>query len=152
MADHDSLSRRELLALGAAAVSAAALPKPLARLLQQQERVDLRGRPLSGIKVEIWQANARGRYSHTKDTNPAPLDPNFQGYGVQITDSNGRYRFKTIKPGADPTGIGNWSRPPHVHFDVTGRHEALVTQMYFPNEPLNAKDQLLQSAGRDSRP
>ena len=108
--------------------------------------VDLRGRPLSGIKVEIWQANARGRYAHATDANPAPLDPNFQGYGVQVTDKNGLYRFKTIKPGAYPTGIGDWMRPPHVHFDVTGRHEELVTQMYFPGDALNAKDQLLQSA------
>jgi protocatechuate 3,4-dioxygenase beta subunit len=108
--------------------------------------VDIHGKPLSGIKVEIWQANARGRYAHVNDTNPAPIDPNFQGYGVQVTDKFGRYRFKTIKPGAYPTGIGDWMRPPHVHFDVTGRHEALVTQMYFPGEALNAKDQLLQSA------
>jgi protocatechuate 3,4-dioxygenase beta subunit len=188
---HDSLSRRELLALGVAAASASVIPRPLARLLQQQELprtedqvlgpfypiqkpldrdadltrvrgrrgvaqgqvihlggrvVDVHGKPLPGIKVEIWQANARGRYSHTNDTNPAPLDPNFQGYGVQVTDKNGLYRFKTIKPGAYPTGIGDWMRPPHVHFDVTGRHEALVTQMYFPGDPLNGKDQLLQSA------
>jgi len=110
--------------------------------------VDTHGQPLSGIKVEIWQANARGRYSHTNDTNPAPLDPNFQGYGVQVTDKNGFYRFKSIKPGAYPTGIGNWMRPPHVHFDVTGRHEALVTQMYFPGDPLNGKDQLSYCAAR----
>lgn len=108
--------------------------------------IDTRGKPLSGIKVEIWQANTHGRYSHVNDTNPAPLDPNFQGYATQVTDRFGRYRFKSIKPGAYPTGIGDWSRPPHIHFDVTGRHEALVTQMYFPGELLNERDQLLQSA------
>lgn len=191
MTDPDPISRRELLALGAAVIGASALPRPLARLAQQRglartedqvlgpfypvekpldrdadltlvrnrrgaaqgqvihlggRVVDVNGRPLPGIKVEIWQANTHGRYAHTNDTNTAPLDPNFQGYGVVVTDQGGRYRFKTIKPGAYPTGIGDWMRPPHVHFDVTGRHEALVTQMYFPGEPLNAKDQLLQSA------
>ncbi|HXG67488.1 MAG TPA: protocatechuate 3,4-dioxygenase [Blastocatellia bacterium] len=109
--------------------------------------VNAQGRPLPGIKLEIWQANNHGRYAHINDPNTAPLDPNFQGYGVQVTDAKGRFRFKTIKPGAYPTGEGDWSRPPHIHFYVTGRHEALITQMYFPGEELNAKDRLLQSAG-----
>ena len=108
--------------------------------------VNPQGKPLPGIKLEIWQANMHGRYVHVNDTNPAPLDPNFQGYGVQVSDAKGQFRFKTIKPGAYPTGIGDWSRPPHIHFSVTGRHEALVTQMYFPGEALNAHDRLLQSA------
>jgi protocatechuate 3,4-dioxygenase beta subunit len=122
------------------------------------ERVVVEGRVVDGdgngvgdALVEIWQANAHGRYAHVNDTNPAPLDPNFQGYGVQVTDEHGRYRFKTIKPGSYPTGIGDWSRPPHVHFDVTGRHEALVTQMYFPGEALNQRDQLLQSAAPNQK-
>lgn len=109
--------------------------------------VNLQGKPLEGVKLEIWQANAHGRYAHINDTNKAPLDPNFQGYGVQVTDAQGRFRFKTIKPSAYPTGVEDWSRPPHIHYYATGRHEALTTQMYFPNEPLNAKDPLLQSAG-----
>ncbi len=109
--------------------------------------VNPQGRPLEGVKLEIWQANTHGRYAHINDTNDAPLDPNFQGYGVQVTDAKGRFRFKTIKPSAYPTGAGDWFRPPHIHYYVTGRHEALVTQMYFPNEALNAKDRLLQSAG-----
>ena len=104
------------------------------------------GKPLSGIKVEIWQANMHGRYAHDNDTNPAPLDPNFQGYGVQVSDAKGQFRFKTIKPGAYPTGIEDWTRPPHIHFSVTGQHEALVTQMYFPGEALNTQDRLLRSA------
>lgn len=108
--------------------------------------VNLQGKPLAGIKLEIWQANAYGRYAHINDTNKAPLDPNFQGYGVQVTDAKGQFRFKTIKPSAYPTGLDDWSRPPHIHFYVKGGHEALVTQMYFPDEPLNAKDRLLQSA------
>ena len=108
--------------------------------------VNLQGKPLPGIKLEIWQANTHGRYAHINDTNKAPLDPNFQGYGVQVTDAKGQFRFKTIKPSAYPTGLEDWSRPPHIHFYVTGGHEALVTQMYFPGEPLNDKDRLFQSA------
>jgi protocatechuate 3,4-dioxygenase, beta subunit len=108
--------------------------------------VNPNGKPLAGIKLEIWQANVHGRYAHINDPNDAPLDPNFQGYGVQVTDAKGQFRFKTIKPRAYPTGLADWSRPPHIHYYVTGRHEALVTQMYFPGEELNAKDRLLQSA------
>jgi protocatechuate 3,4-dioxygenase, beta subunit len=94
--------------------------------------VNLQGKPLSGIKLEIWQANAHGRYAHINDTNQAPLDPNFQGYGVQVTDAQGRFRFKTIKPNAYPTGVEDWSRPPHIHYYLTGRHEALTTQRQRP--------------------
>lgn len=108
--------------------------------------VNPQGKPLAGIKLEIWQANTHGRYSHVNDANVVPLDPNFQGYGVQVTDAKGQFRFKTIKPGAYPTGVEDWTRPPHIHFYVTGRHEALVTQMYFPGEALNAQDRLLRSA------
>jgi len=108
--------------------------------------VNPQGKPLAGIKLEIWQANVHRRYAHINDVNDAPLDPNFQGYGVQVSDARGHFRFKTIKPGSYPTGIEDWTRPPHIHFYVTGRHEALVTQMYFPGEALNAKDRLLQSA------
>ena len=109
--------------------------------------VNLQGKPLAGVKLEIWQANVHGRYAHINDPNKAPLDPNFQGYGVQVTDAKGQFRFKTIKPSAYATGVEDWSRPPHIHFYVTGSHEALVTQMYFPGEELNAKDRILQSAG-----
>lgn len=108
--------------------------------------VNPQGKPLSGIRLEIWQANTHGRYAHVNDNNTAPLDPNFQGYGIQVTDAKGMFRFKTIKPSAYPIG-GGMSRPPHIHYLVKGRHEALVTQMYFPNEELNAKDSILQSAG-----
>jgi protocatechuate 3,4-dioxygenase beta subunit len=106
--------------------------------------LDLQGRPVQGAKVEIWHANTHGRYTHPSDTNPAPLDPNFEGFAVQTTDSEGRYRFKTIKPGAYPANP-NWMRPPHVHFEVTGRINRIVTQMYFPGEPLNDKDLLLRN-------
>ena len=106
-----------------------------------------RGEPVPGVRVEIWQANTHGRYTHPRDANPAPLDSSFEGYGVQLTDSEGRYRFKTIRPGAYPTGIENWTRPPHIHFDVSGRVDRVVTQMYFAGEPLNEKDRFLQRTG-----
>ena len=109
--------------------------------------LNIRGNPVEGARVEIWQANTRGRYAHPDDNNPAPPDPNFQGYGVQVTDEEGRYRFKTIKPGAYPAAGGSWTRAPHVHFDVMGRTNHFVTQMYFDGEPLNDSDRFLQSAG-----
>src|SRR5262245_36013849 len=102
------------------------------------------GQPVRGARVELWQANARGRYTHPSDTNPAPLDPSFEGFAVQMTDAEGRYRFKTIKPGAYPA-TDTWMRPPHLHFEVTGKINRLITQMYFPGEPLNDKDLLLQN-------
>jgi len=112
--------------------------------------LNVEGQPVRGARVELWQANARGRYTHPSDTNPAPLDPNFEGFAVQTTDAEGRYRFKTVKPGAYPA-LGNWMRPPHLHFDVTGKVNRLVTQMYFPGESLNDTDLLLQKlrANRD---
>ena len=108
-----------------------------------------RGEPVRGAKVEIWQANTHGRYAHPTDINTAPLDPNFQGFGVQTTDAEGRYRFKTIKPGAYPINPVNPSnvRPPHIHFDILGRKDRLVTQMYFPDEPLNEKDAIFRELG-----
>ena len=105
-----------------------------------------KGEPVRGAKVELWQANTHGRYAHTTDTNPAPLDPNFQGYGVQVTGAEGRYHFKTIKPGAYPVGP-DLMRPPHIHFDVMGKNDRLVTQLYFPGEPLNEKDDIFRDLG-----
>ncbi|CAN5871645.1 protocatechuate 3,4-dioxygenase subunit beta [soil metagenome] len=103
--------------------------------------LDLKGKPVAGAKIEIWQANSHGRYAHQSDPNTAPLDPNFQGFAVLTTDSEGRYRFKTIKPGAYPISPTE-QRPPHIHFDVEGKANRLVSQMFFPNEPLNEKDAL----------
>jgi protocatechuate 3,4-dioxygenase beta subunit len=105
-----------------------------------------RGEPLRGARVELWQANAAGRYSHPSDPNPAPLDPDFQGYGVQLTDGEGRFRFTTIKPGPYPFDGG--TRAPHLHFQVTGQAETRVTQMFFAGEELNAQDQVLQCVPR----
>ena len=113
--------------------------------------VNVQGQPVKGARVELWQANTHGRYTHPSDTNPAPLDPNFEGFAVQDTDAEGRYRFKTIKPGAYPATV-DWMRPPHLHFEVTGKINRTITQMYFPGEPLNDKDLLLQNirANKDS--
>jgi protocatechuate 3,4-dioxygenase beta subunit len=107
--------------------------------------LNMKGEPVRAAQLEIWQANARGRYTHPSDGNPAPLDPNFQGYAQLRTDAEGRYRFKTVKPGAYPVG-GDWIRPPHIHFDVHGDVNRLVTQMYFAGEALNEKDPLLQGS------
>src|SRR5688500_14769457 len=102
---------------------------------------DQKGKPVRGAKIEIWQANTYGRYSHPSDPNTAQLDPNFQGFAVLKTDDEGRYRFKTIKPGPYPVSATE-IRPPHIHFDVEGKANRLVSQMFFPGEPLNEKDEL----------
>lgn len=108
---------------------------------------NLAGEPVRSVPVTIWQANTFGRYDHGNDPNPAPLDPNFVGCaGVQSGD-DGIYRIKTVKPGAYPAGP-DWVRPPHIHFEVHGQFERLITQMYFPDDPLNASDRLLNAALR----
>ena len=120
--------------------------KAQGKVLHLMGRVlNLRGEPIRGAAIEIWQANTFGRYAHPSDTHDAPLDPNFQGYGITITDAEGRYRFKTVKPGSYPVSE-NWIRPPHIHFDVSSRSNKLITQMYFEGEPLNEKDRLFKSA------
>lgn len=116
-------------------------------LIQVTGRVlDEDGRAVPNAIVEIWQANAGGRYFHPLDQRDAPLDPNFIGNGRCRTDAEGRYAFFTIKPGAYPVpNSGRWWRPPHIHFSVLGPGtlSRLVTQMYFPGEPLNAFDRLI---------
>ena len=107
--------------------------------------LSMRGDPCPGVKLEIWQANGAGRYTHPHDRNTAPLDPNFDGYATIVTDAEGRYRFRTVKPGAYPV-VGDYWRPPHIHFDITGKVNRLITQMYFAGEALNAKDPLLQQS------
>src|SRR3954454_2723241 len=105
-------------------------------------------RPVRGAVVELWQANAAGRYFHPNDQRDAPLDPNFIGNGRIRTDGEGRYGFFTIRPGAYPVPTPNvWWRPPHVHFSVLGPAtlSRLVTQMYFPGDPLNPLDRILMS-------
>jgi len=106
------------------------------------------GRRVRNALVEIWQANAGGRYAHEVDRHPAPLDPNFTGAGRALTDDDGRYEFVTVKPGAYPwKNHPNAWRPAHIHFSLFGRafSQRLVTQMYFPGDPLFAYDPIFQS-------
>lgn len=101
--------------------------------------LDEAGKPVPNTVVEIWQANAAGRYIHAKDDWPAPLDPNFSGAGRVVTDEQGRYRYVTIRPGAYPWGNHkNAWRPAHIHLSLLGPafSTRLVTQMYFPDDPL----------------
>lgn len=116
--------------------------------------LDEAGRPVRNTLVEIWQANAAGRYVHKADTHDAPLDPNFLGAGRCLTDADGRYRFLTIKPGAYPWGNhDNAWRPNHIHFSLFGEHFAsrLVTQMYFPGDPLLGLDPIFQGTPEGAR-
>jgi protocatechuate 3,4-dioxygenase, beta subunit len=106
------------------------------------------GRPVRNALVEIWQTNAAGRYRHDVDRHPAPLDPNFTGAGRCLADDHGVYRFVTVKPGAYPWGNHeNAWRPAHIHFSLFGRSFStrLVTQMYFPGDPLFEYDPIFQS-------
>jgi protocatechuate 3,4-dioxygenase, beta subunit len=115
-------------------------------IIQVTGRVlDGAGKPVQGAKIEIWQANAAGKYAHPADGSPVPLDDGFQGFGVQTTDAEGRYRFKTIRPAAYTIPDGR-VRTPHVHFDIASRRTRIVTQMFFPGEPMNATDFLLKQA------
>ena len=110
--------------------------------------LDTVGRPIPGQLVEVWQANAAGRYRHPTDTHPAPIDPHFDGYGRCLTDAQGRYRFVTVRPGSYPWGNHpNAWRPAHIHFSVFGRAftHRLVTQMYFPDDPLFEYDPIFRS-------
>jgi protocatechuate 3,4-dioxygenase beta subunit len=123
--------------------------EPLGERIVVSGRVlDSGGRPIPNTLVEIWQANAAGRYAHDVDRHPAPLDPNFTGAGRCLTDADGRYRFVTVKPGAYPWhNHPNAWRPAHIHFSVFGRAFAdrLVTLMYFPGDPLFDDDPIFQS-------
>jgi protocatechuate 3,4-dioxygenase beta subunit len=110
--------------------------------------LDEQGRPVRRSLVEIWQANASGRYAHPGDTHDAPLDPNFDGIGRAFTDDDGWYRFVTIKPGAYPWRNHAFAwRPQHIHFSLLGNApvQRLVTQMYFPGDPLLALDPVYNS-------
>jgi len=117
------------------------------RIIVQGRVLDENGRPVPHTMVEIWQANAAGRYNLPRDTHDAPLDPHFRGTGRVFTDEDGGYRFITIKPGAYPWGNHeNAWRPNHIHFSLFGPGYAtrLVTQMYFPGDPLLALDPIYQ--------
>lgn len=112
------------------------------RIVVHGRVLDQMGRPQPGLLIEVWQANAGGRYRHKNDSYLAPLDPNFGGCGRMITDESGAYEFLTVRPGAYPwpNGVNDW-RPMHIHFSVFGRSwgQRLITQMYFEGDPLIAR-------------
>ncbi len=113
------------------------------RIVVSGRLLDEGAKPVRGALIEVWQANAAGRYKHKMDQHHAPLDPNFSGFGRTLTDAEGRYKFISIKPGAYPWGNhANAWRPAHVHFSIFGAGllSRLVTQMYFPGDPLLAYD------------
>ena len=118
------------------------------RIIVAGRVLDEDGRPIPHTLIELWQANAAGRYLHASDNHPAPLDPNFTGSGRTLTDDQGNYRFVTIKPGAYPwRNHSNAWRPAHIHFSLFGPAfiTRLITQMYFPNDPLMPFDPISQS-------
>ena len=118
------------------------------RIIVAGKLLDERSCPVAESLIEIWQTNAAGRYAHTADQHDAPLDPNFTGAGRALTNSDGWYQFTTVKPGAYPWGNHpNAWRPAHIHFSLFGPSflSRLVTQMYFPADPLLPLDPILQS-------
>lgn len=120
------------------------------RIIVSGRVTDEDGRPIPNTLIEIWQANAAGRYIHVVDNHPAPLDPNFSGAGRCVTDAGGRYRFTTVKPGAYPwKNHHNAWRPNHIHFSLFGPSflTRLVTQMYFPGDPLIPLDPIANAVG-----
>ena len=120
--------------------------RALGQLLYVSGRVvNTRGEPVADAMLEIWQANAVGRYAHPGDDSKPALDPNFQGYAKLRTGADGSYRFKTINPGAYA------DRTRHIHFDARGRNSRLITQMYFEGEPLNERDPLLKLRSPEAR-
>ena len=124
------------------------------RIIVTGRVLDENGKPARRTLVEVWQANSAGRYIHKADQHKAPLDPNFLGAGRCMTDDDGRYRFTTIKPGAYPWGNHpNAWRPAHIHFSLFGDYFAsrLVTQMYFPGDPLMAFDPMVQGVPEHAR-
>ena len=118
------------------------------RIIVEGRVLDEDGRPIPKTLVEVWQANAAGRYAHRVDRHAAPLDPNFSGAGRTLTDEEGRYRFVTIRPGAYPwRNHDNAWRPAHIHFSLFGTNflSRLITQMYFPGDPLMPYDPIFNS-------
>jgi protocatechuate 3,4-dioxygenase beta subunit len=122
--------------------------RAIGQVIEVSGRVlDARGNPVRGARIELWQANAAGRYAHPADTNKAAPDANFQGFAKLASGRDGAYRYTTIKPGAYPDG-DNSPRPPHIHLDVVGRTDRLVSQMLFPGERLNDTDDVVPEWAR----
>jgi len=124
------------------------------RIIVHGRVVDGDGRPVPDTLIEVWQANAAGRYAHSGDQHPAPLDPNFTGIGRCLSGADGGYQFVTVKPGAYPwRNHDNAWRPAHIHFSLFGRAfvQRLVTQMYFPGDPLFGQDPIFNSVPGPAR-
>jgi len=124
-------------------------PRAIGQYIEVSGRVvDEDGAPLAGSMIEIWQANSAGKYIHEMDRHEAPIDPNFTGLGRLVTDAEGYYAFRTIKPGAYPVTESEWWwRPPHIHFSIFGPSwmNRFITQIFFPGETLNETDLLLNA-------
>lgn len=111
--------------------------------------LDQKGNPIAGARLDLWQANALGRYAHPGDPATAPLDPDFQGYASIVSDARGDWRIVTVKPAGYDSPIGH--RPPHIHFDIRGQTHRNVAQLYFPEDAEgNAKDLLYKSLGNEA--
>ena len=130
------------------------VPRALGQLITVSGRVlDEAGRPVRHCLIELWHANSAGKYIHHNDPSPVPADPNFRGRGRALTDGAGRFFFRTIKPGgyavpdSEPGAKRGWWRPPHIHVSLFGPcfTSRLITQLYFPGEPLNDLDLILNS-------
>lgn len=135
-------------------------PRAMGQLIHLTGRVlDEYGQPIAGALMEVWHCNAAGKYIHHNDPSPVPVDPNFIGVGRVMTDAEGRYRLRTIKPAgyavpehSFPGTQKNWWRPPHIHFSLFGPAtiSRLITQMFFPGEPLNPLDLILNAIPDES--
>jgi len=111
--------------------------------------LDMKGNPISGAKLDIWQANAAGRYAHPADPATAPLDPDFQGFASIVSDARGEWRIVTVKPAGYDSPIGH--RPPHLHFDNRGKSHRNIAQLYYPEDAEgNAKDLLYKALGAEA--
>ncbi|WP_197041845.1 dioxygenase family protein [Sandarakinorhabdus oryzae] len=116
--------------------------KATGKLIEVSGRVlNMKGEPVPGAKIEVWQANAAGRYAHKSDTSKVPLDPNFEGFARLVADKDGAYRYLSIEPGA--YNVGRSWRAKHIHYQVDGQLNRLVTQMYFKGDPLLGQDETL---------
>lgn len=120
-------------------------------IIIQGQVLDTDGNPVEDVTVDLWQANAAGKYRHPHDSNDAPLDPNFQGWAIVPSGKEGKFRFKTVRPGAYPASV-TWTRPPHIHFKISKRgYIELITQMYFPGHEFNDSDLLLRRKSNEER-
>ncbi len=120
-------------------------------ILIQGQVLDTDGQPVEDATVDLWQANAAGRYRHPHDSNKAPLDPNFQGWAIVPSGKEGKFHFQTVYPGSYPASK-TWKRPPHIHYKVSKKgYIELITQMYFPEHKLNELDLLLKRKTKDER-